>query len=270
MDEIYDKLKSIGDAVREKTGVSGLLTLDDMAEKINLLKLVGGFLTVIAEPDAVITVTNGDKSFTKTAGSDGNAVFNGLGDGTWTITGVLDGSTVIETISIDTAYSKQLKFVTYLYTNGTLFSPISSGFVDGSRGGITIENTGDKLKCSGNSYYIQCYDMSSDSIDLIGYNWLYVDVYSCNGSFYIGFDNENYDTSINVNTPMNVGMNFASPGVYKVSLNGINTESHKIGIGLNYHEDNATKECLINKIWICPDDIYDATLVDQDFFMIGG
>lgn len=271
MDEIYNKLTAVGDAVREKTGASGLLTLDDMANRLNALRVVGGSLTVTSEPTATITVSNGIKSYIKTVDANGSAIFDGLDDGTWTIEGVFEGSTVTEAIIVDTAYSARLKFAAYLYKNGIMYAPLSSGFVDGSRGGIDVENVNNKLKCSGDSTYIQKYDMTTDSIDLNGYNWLYVNVSSCNGSFYIGFDNLYYNPTAasgeNALMPMSVGMNIRSPGVYKVSLSGINSESHKIGIGLNY---GYNAECYIDEIWVCPDDIYDATEKEQDVFLIGG
>ena len=58
--------------------------------------------TVIGYAGATVTITNGKKSFTKTTGSDGSAVFKKLTKGTWKVTAV-DGT---ESVSYDVQIGK--------------------------------------------------------------------------------------------------------------------------------------------------------------------
>lgn len=72
----------------------------------------GAALTAVT-PYAGITVTvsNGEKSHTKTTGADGTAVFSGIPGGTWTVT-ITDGSnTRSETVEVTMDYLVSLSFI---------------------------------------------------------------------------------------------------------------------------------------------------------------
>lgn len=66
----------------------------------------GGTLTVTGVAGSTVTVSNGDKSYTRTLGSDGTATFKGLTSGTWTVT-MTDGTQTAEarTVKITSDYT---------------------------------------------------------------------------------------------------------------------------------------------------------------------
>ncbi len=62
----------------------------------------GGTLSVTGVAGSTVTVSNGDKSYTRTLDSDGKATFKGLASGTWTVT-MTDGTeTATETATVGT------------------------------------------------------------------------------------------------------------------------------------------------------------------------
>lgn len=60
----------------------------------------GGTLTVTGVAGSVVTVSNGDKRYTRTLGSDGTATFKGLASGTWTVT-MTDGTQTAEARTVE-------------------------------------------------------------------------------------------------------------------------------------------------------------------------
>ncbi len=102
----------------------------------------GGTLSVTGVAGSTVTVSNSDKSYTRTLGSDGKATFKGLASGTWTVT-MTDGTqtAVARTVKITsdyttiTAYFAATINVTYpvgstcTMTNGTttLTAPDATG-----------------------------------------------------------------------------------------------------------------------------------------------
>lgn len=264
MDTIYEKWSAIGNAIRNQTGGTELLSLDEMASEIENISRSGGLLTVVAEPGAAVTVTNGSLSYTKTAGSSGEVVFEGLANGIWTISGTNGDMVSSESVTINIDYSKQLRFVTYLYHNGTMYNPMSSGMSDYR---MLYENTDNKLVLSaeqpgmGGTF---CYLLTEEKIDLTGYNWLYIDVYSTGFDFYVGFGNYEGEYQQNV---LDIAAHIKSAGLYKVSLSGFNSGSYKFGFG-NYIE--SYENVLISSVFLCHDDVYDATELDQTYYMMVG
>lgn len=272
MATIYDKLTAIGDAIRMKTGGTDLLSLDDMADHINSISISGSgaTLTVVAEAGARVTVSNGIKSYTKTADADGNVIFQGLEDGTWTINGISNNITATDTIDIDTFYSKQVKFATYLYNNGVMYAPLTSNFV-GYGGTITNNNnmltyTTNYNSTTGN---YNTYLMTSERIDLTGYNWLYVDFNSVGqANICVGFDGPNAGGQLIMDTCMKVA-HIGTNTVYKISLSGVNSGSYKFGIAC---EGLASGDKgVINNIWLSASDAYEAkTATPQQFQLLYG
>lgn len=72
----------------------------------------GATLTVNAPAGSTITVTNGVDSFTKTGGV---AVFERLGEGTWTVIASKDGQTATRSVAIDISYDVGLSYNAYFY-----------------------------------------------------------------------------------------------------------------------------------------------------------
>ena len=259
MATIHDKLTAIGDAIRTKTGGTELLTLDEMATQINNFSGSGGTLTVVAEAGASVTVSNSSKSYTKVVGADGNVVFQGLEDGTWTITGISNSVTATETVNIDTSYSSQMKFVTYLYNDGTMHSPLSSGF--SGRGTVTNNNNMIKFSTSYNTNTLNytTWSITTDSIDLTNYNWLYVDFSEVGqANVYVGFQDVSR-SSTDSTIDACICVSNESDVVYKMSLDGINAGSYRFGIACEGMNDG--DGCSINNVWLSASDAYDATTV---------
>lgn len=70
----------------------------------------GGTLVVSAPPNATVTVTNGTKTYTKSADSSGSVTFEGLTTGTWTITASKSGNTNSTTIDIVVDYEGIIEY----------------------------------------------------------------------------------------------------------------------------------------------------------------
>lgn len=88
---------------------------------------------MVASPEGVtITVSKGDKSYSKTADSSGNTLFSGLVPGDWTIS-ITDGSkTVSRVISIEPEYETAIKFFA---------APITITYPEGSSCTVTYGST---------------------------------------------------------------------------------------------------------------------------------
>lgn len=108
---LTDKLTTLGNAIRVKTGGTEPLTLDQMAIEIQSLSVGdGGTLTVNTLAGVTVTVSKDDKTFTKTADTEGTAVFKKLETGIWTVT-ISDGEqTSSKTVSITADYSLPMSF----------------------------------------------------------------------------------------------------------------------------------------------------------------
>lgn len=101
----------------------------------------GGTLSVTGVAGSTVTVSNSDKSYTRTLGSDGKATFKGLASGTWTVT-MTDGTqTATREVTVTADYAATITYfaatinVTYpagstcTMTNGTttLTAPDATG-----------------------------------------------------------------------------------------------------------------------------------------------
>lgn len=108
---LTDKLTTLGNAIRVKTGGTEPLTLDQMAIEIQSLSVGdGGTLTVSTLAGVTVTVSKDDKTFTEIANAEGIAVFKKLETGIWTVT-ISDGEqTSSKTVSITADYSLPMSF----------------------------------------------------------------------------------------------------------------------------------------------------------------
>ena len=70
----------------------------------------GKTLMVTGVAGSTVTVSMGEKIYTRTLDSDGKALFKGLTPGTWTITMTKDGKTVAEELDIPVDYTAELLF----------------------------------------------------------------------------------------------------------------------------------------------------------------
>ena len=71
----------------------------------------GKTLMVTGVAGSTVTVSMGEKIYTRTLDSDGKALFKGLTPGTWTITMTKDGETAAEELDIPAVYTAELSFV---------------------------------------------------------------------------------------------------------------------------------------------------------------
>ena len=70
----------------------------------------GATLVVSSPANVSVTVSKGDKSYTKNSGSLGSSTFKGLATGTWTVTISGNGQTATKTIEITADYSITIAF----------------------------------------------------------------------------------------------------------------------------------------------------------------
>jgi hypothetical protein len=260
MERVFDKLSAIGDAIRAKTESTDMLTLEDMPKKITSISGSGAILTVVSNPGASITVRNGSKSYTKVVGSEGNVVFNGLGNGTWTIVGTYDGVSSYSSVDVNVSYGADIKFVEYLFYNGIMYPPLSSGGINANVVDGKLEIT--KASANANSDY---FYYTNDTIDLTGFNWLYVDINAITGTWFLGFhDPTNEDGYGYVRKGVAMDLLQSYPGVYKMSLNGINTWTSKLMFRCGYKSSGTVS---LNGIWLSISDSYNAIELEQTDLM---
>ena len=106
----------------------------------------GATLVVSSPANVSVTVSKGDKSYTKNSGSLGSSTFKGLATGTWTVTISGNGQTATKTIEITADYAITIAFFS-AYINITY--PATSTCVVTNSGGQTVAsdtNTGSSTK----------------------------------------------------------------------------------------------------------------------------
>ena len=78
----------------------------------------GGTLTVTGVAGSTVTVSNGDKSYTRTLDSNGTATFKGLSSGAWTVT-MTDGTrTATRTVSVEADQELTIEYELVIYEDG--------------------------------------------------------------------------------------------------------------------------------------------------------
>lgn len=85
-DDLDGKLSAIGDAIRGKTNKTDMIPVQNMASEISMISTVGGRLSVTVAPKTICRLHKDSKSYTKTSDDSGVVVFDGLEQGTWTLT----------------------------------------------------------------------------------------------------------------------------------------------------------------------------------------
>lgn len=78
----------------------------------------GGTLTVTGVAGSTVTVSNADKSYTRTLDSTGKAIFKGLASGTWTVT-MTDGTrTATRTVTVEADREVSIEYELVLFGDG--------------------------------------------------------------------------------------------------------------------------------------------------------
>ena len=106
----------------------------------------GATLVVSSPANVSVTVSKGDKSYTKNSGSLGSATFKGLATGTWTVTISGNGQTATKTIVITADYAITIAFFS---ASIIITYPATSTCVVTNSGGQTVAsdtNTGSSTK----------------------------------------------------------------------------------------------------------------------------
>ena len=106
----------------------------------------GATLVVSSPANVSVTVSKGDKSYTKNSGSLGSSTFKGLATGTWTVTISGNGQTATKTIEITADYSITIAFFSATIN---ITYPANSNCVVTNSGGQTVAsdtNTGSSTK----------------------------------------------------------------------------------------------------------------------------
>ena len=106
----------------------------------------GATLVVSSPANVSVTVSKGDKSYTKNSGSLGSSTFKGLATGTWTVTISGNGQTATKTIEITADYAITIAFFS---ASINITYPATSTCVVTNSGGQTVAsdtNTGSSTK----------------------------------------------------------------------------------------------------------------------------
>ena len=106
----------------------------------------GATLVVSSPANVSVTVSKGDKSYTKNSGSLGSSTFKGLATGTWTVTISGNGQTATKTIEITADYAITIAFFSATIN---ITYPATSTCVVTNSGGQTVAsdtNTGSSTK----------------------------------------------------------------------------------------------------------------------------
>ena len=106
----------------------------------------GATLVVSSPANVSVTVSKGDKSYTKNSGSLGSSTFKGLATGTWTVTISGNGQTATKTIVITADYAITIAFFS---ASINITYPANSNCVVTNSGGQTVAsdtNTGSSTK----------------------------------------------------------------------------------------------------------------------------
>ena len=106
----------------------------------------GATLVVSSPANVSVTVSKGDKSYTKNSGSLGSSTFKGLATGTWTVTISGNGQTATKTIEITADYAITIAFFSATIN---ITYPANSTCVVTNPGGQTVAsdtNTGTSTK----------------------------------------------------------------------------------------------------------------------------
>ena len=106
----------------------------------------GATLVVSSPANVSVTVSKGDKSYTKNSGSLGSSTFKGLATGTWTVTISGNGQTATKTIGITADYAITIAFFS---ASINITYPAKSTCVVTNSGGQTVAsdtNTGSSTK----------------------------------------------------------------------------------------------------------------------------
>ena len=106
----------------------------------------GATLVVSSPANVSVTVSKGDKSYTKNSGSLGSSTFKGLATGTWTVTISGNGQTATKTIEITADYAITIAFFSATIN---ITYPANSTCVVTNSGGQTVTsdtNTGSSTK----------------------------------------------------------------------------------------------------------------------------
>ena len=106
----------------------------------------GATLVVSSPANVSVTVSKGDKSYTKNSGSLGSSTFKGLATGTWTVTISGNGQTATRTIEITADYAITIAFFSATIN---ITYPANSNCVVTNAGGQTVAsdaNTGTSAK----------------------------------------------------------------------------------------------------------------------------
>ena len=106
----------------------------------------GATLVVSSPANVSVTVSKGDKSYTKNSGSLGSSTFKGLATGTWTVTISGNGQTATKTIAITADYAITIAFFS---ASIIITYPATSTCVVTNSGGQTVAsdtNTGSSTK----------------------------------------------------------------------------------------------------------------------------
>ena len=106
----------------------------------------GATLVVSSPANVSVTVSKGDKSYTKNSGSLGSSTFKGLATGTWTVTISGNGQTATKTIGITADYAITIAFFSATIN---ITYPANSNCVVTNSGGQTVAsdtNTGSSTK----------------------------------------------------------------------------------------------------------------------------
>jgi len=161
---LTDKLSAIADAIREKTGESGIMTLAEMPEKIAGISGGGGITIRVsgATPNTQVTLSHPTaQGQTTVSDSEGNCEFTVGDEGKYTITDGTNTAEITIALSVHTALVLPAGYQQTAYIENTASCPWNFGVVSGTIATFDMKAT---ISSLGNGSYARYFGISDTSI----------------------------------------------------------------------------------------------------------
>lgn len=233
---VNSKMRAIADAIRSRSGETGMLSLDDMAVSIQGL----GRSQIIVTAPTGSTVTASVGGLTKTAvEKDGTWTFRNCDLGTWTVTASLGEKVRTQEVvlaRLEIVYL-EIKYGTYLFDRGEQFEDITGGWIlksvegDGGTGkpAFTVGETIVVDASQGSANYVYWGALPTNMIDLTDVNTVKFNILSVTGTSDVTIAVGTNIGTLNKNPAANVKIKTGTVGTVALDVSSL-SGSHYVCI----------------------------------------